>query len=298
MSLQNKKRGGLGRGLDAILQSPETDITSTDISGNYVAGAVAELNIDFIEANPFQPRTDFDENALNELAESIKVQGVIQPVTVRKMGRDKYQLISGERRLRASKLAGLKTIPVYIRVANDEQMLEMALIENTHREGLNAIEVALSYQRLIEECNITQEELGEKVGKDRSTVTNFLRLLKLPPEVQVALRDGFISMGQARAIINIEDKTQQLIILKEIIDKDLSVRQVEELLRSFNPKNAKTKKQKNVLPEAFIHKVDTLSKALDAKIKVDRNSKGKGSLTISFKNDEDFERLISIINKN
>lgn len=297
MSLQNKKRG-LGRGLDAILQSPETDITSTDISGNYVAGAVAELNIDFIEANPFQPRTDFDENALNELAESIKAQGVIQPVTVRKMGRDKYQLISGERRLRASKLAGLKTIPVYIRVANDEQMLEMALIENTHREGLNAIEVALSYQRLIEECNITQEELGEKVGKDRSTVTNFLRLLKLPPEVQVALRDGFISMGQARAIINIEDKTQQLIILKEIIDKDLSVRQVEELVRSFNPKNAKTKKQKNVLPEAFIHKVDTLSKALDAKIKVDRNSKGKGSLTISFKNDEDFERLISIINKN
>lgn len=297
MSFQNKKRG-LGRGLDAILQSPETDITSSDISGNYVAGAVAELNIDFIEANPFQPRTDFDESALNELAESIKVQGVIQPVTVRKMGRDKYQLISGERRLRASKLAGLKTIPVYIRVANDEQMLEMALIENTHREGLNAIEVALSYQRLIEECNITQEELSEKVGKDRSTVTNFLRLLKLPPEVQVALRDGFISMGQARAIINIDDKTKQLIILKEIIDKDLSVRQVEELVRSLNTKNVKTKKQKNVLPEAFIYKVDSLSKALDAKIKVDRNSKGKGSLTISFKNDEDFERLISIINKN
>ena len=297
MSLQNKRRG-LGRGLDAILQSPETDITSTDISGNYVAGAVAELNIDFIEANPFQPRTDFDENALNELAESIKVQGVIQPVTVRKMGRDKYQLISGERRLRASKLAGLKTIPVYIRVANDEQMLEMALIENTHREGLNAIEVALSYQRLIEECNITQEELGEKVGKDRSTVTNFLRLLKLPPEVQVALRDGFISMGQARAIINIDDKTKQLIILKEIIDKDLSVRQVEELVRSLNTKNVKAKKQKSVLPEAFIYKVDSLSKVLDAKIKVDRNRKGKGSLTISFKNDEDFERLISIINKN
>ena len=297
MSLQNKKRG-LGRGLDAILQSPETDITSSDISGNYVAGAVAELNIDFIEANPFQPRTDFDENALNELAESIKVQGVIQPVTVRKMGRDKYQLISGERRLRASKLAGLKTIPVYIRVANDEQMLEMALIENTHREGLNAIEVALSYQRLIEECNITQEELSEKVGKDRSTVTNFLRLLKLPPEVQVALRDGFISMGQARAIINIDDKTKQLIILKEIIDKDLSVRQVEELVRSLNTKNVKAKKQKNVLPEAFIYKIDSLSKILDAKIKVDRNSKGKGSMTISFKNDEDFERLISIINKN
>ncbi|MBQ8222237.1 MAG: ParB/RepB/Spo0J family partition protein [Bacteroidales bacterium] len=296
MSLQNKKRG-LGRGLDAILQSPETDITSTDISGNYVAGAVAELNIDFIEANPFQPRTDFDDNALNELAESIKVQGVIQPVTVRKMGRDKYQLISGERRLRASKLAGLKTIPVYIRVANDEQMLEMALIENTHREGLNAIEVALSYQRLIEECNITQEELSEKVGKDRSTVTNFLRLLKLPPEVQVALRDGYISMSQARAIINIEDKTKQLIILKEIIDKDLSVRQVEELVRSLNTKNNKVKKQKNVLPEAFILKTEALAKSLNTKVKVDRNSKGKGSLTISFKNDEEFERLISLINK-
>lgn len=296
MSLQNKKRG-LGRGLDAILQSPETDITSTDISGNYVAGAVAELNIDFIEANPFQPRTDFDDNALNELAESIKVQGVIQPVTVRKMGRDKYQLISGERRLRASKLAGLKTIPVYIRVANDEQMLEMALIENTHREGLNAIEVALSYQRLIEECNITQEELSEKVGKDRSTVTNFLRLLKLPPEVQVALRDGYISMSQARAIINIEDKTKQLIILKEIIDKDLSVRQVEELVRSLNTKNNKVKKQKNVLPKAFILKTEALAKSLNTKVKVDRNSKGKGSLTISFKNDEEFERLISLINK-
>ena len=296
MSLQNKKRG-LGRGLDAILQSPETDITSSDISGNYVAGAVAELNIDFIEANPFQPRTDFDDNALNELAESIKVQGVIQPVTVRKMGRDKYQLISGERRLRASKLAGLKTIPVYIRVANDEQMLEMALIENTHREGLNAIEVALSYQRLIEECNITQEQLSEKVGKDRSTVTNFLRLLKLPPEVQVALRDGFISMSQARTIINVEDKAQQLIILKEIIDKDLSVRQVEELVRSLNNKNVKTKKQKDVLPEAFIHKVDSLSKSLNTKIKINRNSKGKGTLTINFKNDEDFERLISLINK-
>ena len=297
MSLQNKKRG-LGRGLDAILQSPETDITSSDISGNYVAGAVAELNIDFIEANPFQPRTDFDETALNELAESIKIQGVIQPVTVRKMGRDKYQLISGERRLRASKMAGLKTIPVFIRVANDEQMLEMALIENTHREGLNAIEIALSYQRLIEECNITQEQLSEKVVKDISTVTNFLRLLKLPPEVQVALRDGFISMSQARAIINIEDKTKQLIILKEIIDKDLSVRQVEELVRSLNTKNVKTKKQKDVLPEAFIYKVDSLSKSLNTKVKINRNSKGKGSLTIDFKNDEDFERLIAIINKN
>lgn len=298
MSITNNKKRGLGRGLDAILQSPETDITSSDISGNYVAGAVAELNIDHIEANPFQPRTDFDEAALQELAESIKTQGVIQPVTVRKMGRDKYQLISGERRLRASKLAGLKTIPVFIRVANDEQMLEMALIENTHREGLNAIEIALSYQRLLEECQLSQEQLSEKVGKDRSTVTNFLRLLKLPPEVQVALRDDFISMGHARAIINIDDKTKQLIILKEIIDKDLSVRQVEELVRSFNTKSIKTKKQKNVLPLSFITQADNLSKSLNTKVKIDRNNKGKGSITINFKNDEDFERLISLINKN
>ncbi|MBR7175949.1 MAG: ParB/RepB/Spo0J family partition protein [Bacteroidales bacterium] len=298
MSITNNKKRGLGRGLDAILQSPETDITSSDISGNYVAGAVAELNIDHIEANPFQPRTDFDEAALQELAESIKTQGVIQPVTVRKMGRDKYQLISGERRLRASKLAGLKTIPVFIRVANDEQMLEMALIENTHREGLNAIEIALSYQRLLEECQLSQEQLSEKVGKDRSTVTNFLRLLKLPPEVQVALRDDFISMGHARAIINIDDKTKQLVILKEIIDKDLSVRQVEELVRSLNTKSIKTKKQKNVLPLSFITQADNLSKSLNTKVKIDRNNKGKGSITINFKNDEDFERLISLINKN
>ena len=283
MTLQNKKRG-LGRGLDAILQSPETDITSSDISGNYVAGAVAELNIDFIEANPFQPRTDFDDNALEELAESIKIQGVIQPVTVRKMGRDKYQLISGERRLRASKLAGLKTIPVFIRVANDEQMLEMALIENTHREDLNAIEVALSYQRLLEECRLTQEQLSEKVGKDRTTVSNFLRLLKLPPEVQVALRDGYISMSQARSIINIDDKTKQLLILKEIIDKDLSVRQVEEIVRNTNTKNTKTKKQKNILPETFVNQGEKLSKSLNAKVKIERNN-------------SDFERLMSIIYK-
>ena len=291
MTTQNKNRG-LGRGLDAILQSPETDITSADISGNYVAGAIAQIEIDKIETNPFQPRTDFDENALNELAESIKNQGVIQPVTVRKMGYDKYQLISGERRLRASKLAGLKTIPVFIRVANDEQMLEMALIENIHRENLNAIEVAISYQRLLEECKLTQDQLSEKVGKDRSTVANFLRLLKLPAEIQIAIRDGYITMGHARALVNIDDKAKQLIILKKIIDEDLSVRQVEMLARTKT-----AKKQKNVLPESYKVQADTLSKALKMNVKVNRDSKGKGSLTISFKNDEEFEKLIDFINK-
>lgn len=298
MTTPNKKRG-LGRGLDAILQSPETDITSADISGNYVAGAIAQIEIDKIETNPFQPRTDFDETALNELAESIKNQGVIQPVTVRKMGYDKYQLISGERRLRASKMAGLKTIPVFIRVANDEQMLEMALIENIHRENLNAIEVAISYQRLLEECQLTQDQLSEKVGKDRSTVANFLRLLKLPAEIQIAIRDGFITMGHARAIINIDDKAKQLVILKKIIDDDLSVRQVEILVRDINKEGEKktVKKQKNTLPESYKIQAQTLSKALNMGVKVSRDSKGKGSLTINFKNDQEFERLLDFINK-
>ncbi len=292
MTTPTKKRG-LGRGLDAILQSPETDITSADISGNYVAGAIAQIEIDKIETNPFQPRTDFDETALTELSESIKKQGVIQPVTVRKMGYDKYQLISGERRLRASKMAGMTTIPVFIRVANDEQMLEMALIENIHRENLNAIEVAISYQRLLEECKLTQDQLSEKVGKDRSTVSNFLRLLKLPAEIQIAIRDGYITMGHARALVNINDKTKQLILLKHIIDEDLSVRQVEMLTSAKN-----TKKQKNTVPESFKKQAETLSKNLNMSVKVNRNSQGKGSLTISFKNDDEFARLFDIINKN
>lgn len=291
MTTQNKKRG-LGRGLDAILQSPETDITSADISGNYVAGAIAQIEIDKIETNPFQPRTDFDESTLSELAESIKNQGVIQPVTVRKMGYDKYQLISGERRLRASKLAGLKTIPVFIRVANDEQMLEMALIENIHRESLNAIEVAISYQRLLEECELTQDQLSEKVGKDRSTVANFLRLLKLPAEIQIAIRDGYITMGHAKALISISDKTKQLVILKRIIDEDLSVRQVEMLTREKS-----VKKQKTALPESYKIQADALSKALQMGVRINRDNKGKGSLTINFKNDEEFERLLDFINK-
>lgn len=291
MTTPNKKRG-LGRGLDAILQSPDTDITSADISGNYVAGAIAQIEIDKIETNPFQPRTDFDEKALSELAESIKKQGVIQPVTVRKMGYDKYQLISGERRLRASKLAGLKMIPVFIRVANDEQMLEMALIENIHRENLNAIEVAISYQRLIEECKLTQDQLSDKVGKDRSTVANFLRLLKLPAEIQIAIRDGYITMGHARALINVGDKTKQLIILKKIIDEDLSVRQVELLASQKH-----VRKQTVVVPESFKLQAQTLSETLNMGVKVNRDSNGKGSLTIRFKNDQEFERLLKFINK-
>lgn len=296
---ENKKRG-LGRGLDAILQSPETDITSRDISGDYVAGAVAEIDINLIEANPFQPRTEFDEVALAELAQSIKEQGIIQPVTVRKLGYNRYQLISGERRLRASKLAGLAKIPAFIRIANDEQMLELALIENIHRENLNAIEVAISYQRLIDECNLTQEQLSDKVGKSRSAIANFLRLLKLPAEIQIALRDGHISMAHARALINIEDKEAQLKLLQQIIEDDLNVRQTEELAnkaKTTAEENKEQRKQTNYLPDHFKAQIKTLSQALNTKVKVKRNLKGQGSVVIDFKNQEEFDRIIALFNK-
>ena len=296
----NNKKRGLGRGLDAILQSPETDITSRDISGDYVAGAVAEIDINLIEANPFQPRTEFDEEALEELAQSIKEQGIIQPITVRKLGYNRYQLISGERRLRASKLAGLSKIPAFIRIANDEQMLELALIENIHRENLNAIEVAISYQRLIDECSLTQEQLSTKVGKSRSAIANFLRLLKLPAEIQIALRDGHISMAHARALINIEDKETQLRLLQQIIEDDLSVRQTEELAQKAkvnNEEGKEVRKQTNYLPEHFKAQIKTLSQALNTRVKVKRNLKGQGSVVIDFKNEEEFNRIIESFSK-
>ena len=299
MSDNIKKNRGLGRGLDAILQSPETDITSRDISGDYVAGAVAEIDIDLIETNPFQPRTEFSEEALRELAQSIKEQGVIQPVTVRKLGYNKYQLISGERRLRASKLAGLTKIPVFIRIANDEQMLELAIIENIHRENLNAIEVAISYQRLIDECNLTQEQLSEKVGKSRSAIANFLRLLKLPAEIQIALRDGHISMAHARALINVDDKEAQLKLLQQIIEEELSVRQTEELANKAKTADSgkEQRKQTNYLPDHFKTQIKTLSQALNTKVKVKRNLKGQGSVVIDFKNEAEFDRIIQLFNK-
>lgn len=295
--MSDQKRKALGRGLDAILQSPETDITTKDISGNYVAGAVAEIDINLIEANPFQPRTEFDEEALSELARSIKEQGVIQPVTVRKCGYNKYQLISGERRLRASKLAGMKTIPVFIRIANDEQMLELALIENIHRENLNAIEVAISYQRLIDECNLTQEQLSEKVGKSRSAIANFLRLLKLPAEIQIAIRDGHITMGHARSLINIGNKEQQLKILQQIIDDELSVRQTEELADDAKKPSSKERRQTNFIPEHFKKQIKTLSQTLNTKVKIKRNLQGEGSVVIDFKDEKEFDRIMELFNR-
>ena len=294
--MAEKNKRALGRGLDAILQSPETDITSRDISGDFVAGAIAEIDINLIETNPFQPRTEFDETALRELAQSIKEQGIIQPLTVRKLGYNKYQLISGERRLRASKLAGLAKVPVFIRVANDEQMLELALIENIHRENLNAIEVAISYQRLIDECSLTQEEVSEKVGKSRSAVANFLRLLKLPAEVQIAIRDGHITMGHARALINVSDKEQQLKLLQQIIDGEMNVRQTEELAEKAKNPGGKEKKQTNFIPEHFKSKIKTLSQTLNTKVKVTRNVKGQGSVVIDFKDEAEFDRIMELFN--
>ena len=289
-----QKKTGLGRGLSAILESPETDITSKDISGNYVAGAIANLPIGKIETNPFQPREDFDEASLNELAQSILEQGIIQPLTVRKMGYDKYQLISGERRFRASKIAGIEAVPCYIRVANDEQMLEWALIENIQRENLNAIEIAISYNRLIEECSLTQDELSKRVGKNRTTVTNYMRLLKLPAEVQAALRDGSISMGHARTLINVEDEAKQLIITRKIIAEELSVREVEKLVRQLDKIiSPVTKAGKIALPLKYEVMKDSIQERLNRKIELNRTPKGKGNIVIPFVSDDDLQAIIS-----
>jgi ParB family chromosome partitioning protein len=292
------KKQAMGRGLDAILGSPETDITSKDISGNYVVGAIAELAIHQIETNPFQPRSEFEDQALMELSDSIQKQGIIQPITVRKMGLEKYQLISGERRLRAAKMAGLRTIPVFIRVANDEQMLEMALVENIQRENLNAIEIAISYTRLIEECKITQEELSERVGKKRSTVSNYMRLLKLPAEVQIALSQNQISMGHARAIINVENLATQLRILEQIIARDLSVRETETLVKEvLNPIDKVERKKEKYLPSNYISYRSQLNNLLSARVDLKRNAKGGGKISIPYTGEADLMRIIALLEK-
>jgi ParB family transcriptional regulator, chromosome partitioning protein len=289
------KKKALGRGLDAILQSPETDITSRDISGDYVAGAVADIPISKISANPFQPRTSFEEASLNELAESIREQGIIQPLTVRKSGYDRYQLIAGERRLKASEIAGLTAVPCYIRVADDEQMLELALIENIHRKDLNAIEIAISYQRLIDELNLTQEVVSQKVGKDRATVSNYIRLLKLPAEVQYALRHDQISMGHARALISIADEELQLKALLRIVEKGLSVRETEKLAKDIQNPPKKEEKQ-----ESVSHSLQTagirLHEKVGATVSIKSNNKGQGSLVIKYNSETDLERILNILN--
>jgi len=301
-----QRKTGLGRGLSALLDDSESvnppksevnPVSETRQESHQNNNSIGLINISEIETNPYQPRTEFDQVALNELAESIKVQGLIQPITVRKQSTNQYQLISGERRLRASKLAGLTQIPAYVRSANDQQMLEMALIENIQRENLNAIEVALSFQRMLDECSLKQEQLGERVGKNRTTVTNYLRLLKLPPVIQISIRDQKISMGHARALINVEQEEKQLFIHQEIIDKGLSVRKVEELVRSINSVEVKPKfqlKSKSVPFEYQKLQKDLASKfATKVKLKVSEN--GKGAIEIPFMSDDDLNRILELL---
>jgi ParB family transcriptional regulator, chromosome partitioning protein len=297
------KKPALGRGLGALLQNADTDITSKsrlDLpeSNNHVVGSVSTIPVVQIEANPFQPRTQFEKEALLELSESIKEHGIIQPVTVRKLGYDKYQLISGERRFRASQIAGLTEIPAFIRIANDQEMLEMALVENIQRQDLDAIEVAFSYQKLIEECNLTQEQLSEKVSKKRSTVANYLRLLKLPVEIQLAIRTKEISMGHARALINITEEKKQLQIAKRIIQEGLSVRQVEELVKDEKVKDVEkksTSKAPSILSFTNQKIMEDLSNILQTKVQIQKNKEGKGKLIIPFATEDDLERIAELL---
>lgn len=286
------KKGVLGRGLGALL----SDSNVVEENQTLPQASINEIDVNAIEVNPYQPRTDFDEEALQELTESIKIQGIIQPITVRKLEEGRYQLISGERRLQASKRAGLKTIPAYIRTANDQQMLEMALIENIQRENLNPIEIALSYQRLITECNLKQEELGERVSKNRVTVTNYLRLLKLPPIIQAALRDKQISMGHARAIINVENSDTQIAILKKILAEDLSVRAVEKLVRDLaSPKNKQKKTTESSLSYEIKQLQQKLSSHFGTKIAIKANNKNQGEIKIPFHSTEDLNRILELL---
>ena len=295
-----EKRNALGKGLSALLNDSVNVLpnkneigTSADVNS---MGSVNEIKIVEIEVNPFQPRTDFDQDALAELADSIKLQGLIQPITVRKVNAHKFQLISGERRLRASKLAGLTQIPAYVRTANDQQMLEMALIENIQRENLNAIEVALSFQRMIDECSLKQEELGERVSKNRSTVTNYLRLLKLPPTIQASIRDNQISMGHAKALISVADPSKQLYIHQLIIQQELSVRKVEEIVRDMQKPPVK-KEGKQPEPLSFqVQKIqDDLASKFSTNVKLKLNSQGKGSIEIPFLSEDDLNRILEML---
>ena len=291
-----EKKSVLGRGLSALLKNPETDITSNEpISESKVAGSINEIAISQIEVNPFQPRTEFDQEALLELSTSILQLGIIQPLTVRKLGYDKYQLISGERRFRASQLAGLEKVPAYIRIANDQEMLEMALVENIQRKQLNAIEVALSYKRLMEECKMTQERMSERVGKKRSTVTNYLRLLKLPAEIQAGLRDGKISMGHARTLVNVSNRETQINIFHDAIANGFSVRDVEQIVKDFSESGYKrtSRKRMKTLPSFEDQKLaNNISHKIGSEVKLKVNKSGKGKLEISFKTDEELQAII------
>jgi ParB family chromosome partitioning protein len=290
------KKQALGRGLSALLQDTPTINSATDKNADKLVGSILEIKLDFIEVNPFQPRTYFDEEALRELGSSIKELGVIQPITVRKLEGNTFQLVSGERRFRASKLIGNKTIPAYIRLANDQEMLEMALVENIQRKDLDPIEVALSYQRLLDEIQLTQEELGTRVGKKRSTVTNYLRLLKLDPILQTGIRDGFISMGHGRAMINLENTEDQLAVYEKILREKLSVRQTEDLVKSLKTGTI-AKAKKKVAPNFIKDSLKEINEYFGNKadVTVSSNGKGKGKISIPFHSEEDFNRIKNLL---
>ncbi|MCX4291030.1 MAG: ParB/RepB/Spo0J family partition protein [Odoribacter sp.] len=293
------KRSALGRGLGALI----TDAAEDPKPRTEAVSAIQELSLGDIYPNPYQPRTEFDEEALNELAASIRSIGIVQPITVRSVDGGKYEIIAGERRFRASKLAGLETIPAYIRKTEDESLLELALIENIQREDLNAIEVAISYQRLLDECRLTQDALSERVGKKRTTISNYLRLLKLPAQIQLAIRDKKISMGHARAIINIEDPDTQFMIFEQILKYDFSVRKVEEIVREIaNPKPEAVEdepvkpKKKNEIGD-YIELQQHLSRRFETKVELKRNAAGKGKIVIAFKSDAELEKIIGLLDK-
>lgn len=293
------RKSALGRGLGALLEDSPAKHKTTEILPEVTKTGIFEILLSEIQVNPFQPRVHFDKEALQELSDSIAVQGIIQPVTVRKLAPNEYQLISGERRFQASKLAGLTQIPAYVRTANDQQMLEMALIENIQRENLNALEIAQSYQRLLAECNLKQEELGDRVGKNRTTVNNYLRLLKLPPTIQAAIRDQQLSMGHARALINIEDVDKQLAIFKKAIDEELSVRQVEALVKALNegkPQKENPEKALDPVRKYEMNKIQQrLASHFGTKVGLKADGKNRGEIKIPFNSATDLNRILEIL---
>jgi ParB family chromosome partitioning protein len=300
MSAPKPNKDALGKGIRSLLQSIDSDLKSNEghLKPQAVEAAtgVVRLALENIETNPKQPRRDFDEQALQELAQSIKLHDIIQPVTVSRLHGNKYRLISGERRLRAAKIAGLKDIPAYIRQANDQQLLELALLENLQREDLNAMEVALSYKRMMEELDHTQEQVAERMGKDRSTVTNYIRLLKLPPDIQVAVRNGEISMGHARALVNVDTIDKQLYIFDEIKAKDLSVRQTENLVRALYKEKETKKPTTSTLPESFKKVEDKLATHFSTRVKLKHSKNGSGQITFDYYSLEELNKLLDQMN--
>jgi ParB family chromosome partitioning protein len=301
MATQKSNKDALGKGIRSLLGSIDAELKSGtgDLKKTVVEAAtnISKIPVADIETNPKQPRTDFDEQALQELAQSIKIHDIIQPLTVSKMANGKYRLIAGERRLRASKIAGLKEVPAYIRQANDAELLELALLENLQREDLNAVEVALSYKRMMDELEYTQDQVAERMGKDRSTVANFIRLLKLPPDIQLAVRNGVISMGHARALINVDTVDRQLFIFKEIKEKGLSVRQTEELVRNLYKESGTAKKTpKSSLSSPFQRIEDKLASQFDTRVKLKHSSKGHGQITFDYYSVEELNKLLQNFN--